>query len=133
MDIIKEITKSQTKKEIPDFRIGDKVKVEERIVEQDKIRVQSFEGIVIARKGSGVSETFTVRKMSHGVGVEKIYPLHSPFIQKISIIRRGKVRRAKLYYLRKKIGREAKIEEKEGFREEEIKSVLSGEENNKKE
>jgi len=129
MDIIKEITKNQLKKEIPDIRIGDKVRVEEKIVEQDKVRIQTFEGIVIAKKGGGISETFTVRKISYGVGVEKTYPLHSPLIQKITIIRRGKVRRAKLYYLRKKIGKAARVEEKEGVKEETAEEdVLLGKE-----
>ncbi|MCM8766379.1 MAG: 50S ribosomal protein L19 [Candidatus Omnitrophica bacterium] len=122
METINRLTQEYLKKDIPEFRIGDKVKVEEKIVEQDKFRIQIFEGIVIARKGQGISETFTVRKISHGVGVEKTYPLHSPFIQGISVLRKGKVRRAKLYYLREKIGRGARIEEKEGLNKEEIET-----------
>jgi len=114
MDIIKEINQKQLRKDIPAFRVGDKIRVEEKIVEQDKTRIQAFEGVVIARKGSGISETFTVRKISHGEGVERIFPIHSPFIKEIKVIRQGKVHRAKLYYLREKIGRGARVEEKEG-------------------
>jgi len=114
MDIIKEIHQKQLRKDIPAFRVGDKIRVEEKIVEQDKTRIQAFEGVVIARKGSGISETFTVRKISHGEGVERIFPIHSPFIKEIKVIRQGKVHRAKLYYLREKIGRGARVEEKEG-------------------
>ncbi|MGE4357931.1 MAG: 50S ribosomal protein L19 [Candidatus Omnitrophota bacterium] len=110
MDVIKDITKNYMKKEIPQFSIGDTVRVEEKIVEQDKSRIQVFEGIVIARKGRGISETFTVRKITHGVGVEKTYPLHTPFVQSITLVRQGKLRRAKLYYIRKKIGKKARIE-----------------------
>ncbi|MFN7170196.1 MAG: 50S ribosomal protein L19 [Candidatus Omnitrophota bacterium] len=125
MEIINEITQGYLKKELPEFRIGDRVRVEEKIVEQDKSRTQIFEGIVIARKGKGISETFTVRKISHGVGVEKTYPIHSPFVQGIHVLRKGKVRRAKLYYLRKKVGRGARIEEKEGIKEEVERDELS--------
>ncbi len=114
MGIVKEIGHRQLRKDIPDFRIGDKVRVEEKILEQDKTRLQTFEGVVIARKGSGISETFTLRKISHGEGVERIFPLHSPLLKEVSVVRQGKVRRAKLYYLREKVGRGAKVEEKEG-------------------
>jgi large subunit ribosomal protein L19 len=114
MDIIKETEQKQLRKNLSSFRVGDKVKVEEQVVEQDKTRIQVFEGVVIARKGGGISETFTVRKISHGEGVEKIFPLQSPLIKEIKVIREGKVRRAKLYYLRRKIGKGAKVEEKEG-------------------
>ncbi|MCM8783815.1 MAG: 50S ribosomal protein L19 [Candidatus Omnitrophica bacterium] len=117
MEIINDLTRSYVKKTIPVFKIGDTVRVEEKIVEQDKSRIQIFEGIVIARKGSGISETFTVRKITYGVGVEKTYPLHSPFVEGISVIRKGRVRRVKLYYLRAKIGKGARIEEKEGLKE----------------
>lgn len=86
--------------ELPDFRPGDTVNVAVRVVEGDKERIQNFQGVVIARRGSGVSETFRVRKISNGVGVERIFPLHSPIIQNISVVNRGSVRRAKLYYLR---------------------------------
>lgn len=116
-NIIKEIEQRQLRKDIPVFRVGDKVRVEEKIVEQDTTRIQAFEGVIIARKGGGLSETFTVRKISHGEGVEKIFPLHSPLINSIEVIRKGKVRRAKLYYLRKKVGRGAKVEEKEEIKE----------------
>lgn len=117
MKIIKDIEAKYLRKDLPDFRPGDKIRVEEKIVEQDKTRIQAFEGIVIARKGSAVSETFTVRKISHGEGVERIFPLHSPFIKEIKLISRGKVRRAKLYYLREKIGKKAKVEEQERLRD----------------
>lgn len=116
-NIIKEIEQRQLRKDIPVFRVGDKVRVEEKIVEQASTRIQAFEGVVIARKGGGLSETFTVRKISHGVGVEKIFPLQSPLINSIEVVRKGKVRRAKLYYLRKKVGKGAKVEEKEEVKE----------------
>lgn len=103
------------KKEVPEFNIGDRVKVHVKVIEGDKERIQPFEGVVIARKGSGIKETFMVRKVSFGIGVERIFPLHSPTIDKIEVVRRGAVRRAKLYYLRSKKGKAAKI--KEGERE----------------
>ncbi len=103
------------KKEVPQFNIGDRVRVYVKVIEGDKERIQPFEGDVIARKGSGIRETFMVRKVSFGIGVERIFPLHSPTIDKIEVIRRGAVRRAKLYYLRGKKGKHAKI--KEGERE----------------
>lgn len=103
------------KKEIPQFNIGDSVRVHVKVIEGDKERIQPFEGVVISRKGSGIRETFMVRKVSFGIGVERIFPLHSPTIEKIEVIRRGAVRRAKLYYLRGKKGKAAKI--KEGERE----------------
>jgi large subunit ribosomal protein L19 len=96
----------------PDFRPGDTVRVHVRVVEGDKERIQVFQGVVIARRGGGTRETFTVRKMSGGVGVERIFPLHSPNVDKIEVIRRGKVRRAKLYYLRELRGKAARIEER---------------------
>ncbi|MEM9407028.1 MAG: 50S ribosomal protein L19, partial [Acidobacteriota bacterium] len=96
----------------PDFRAGDTVKVHVRVIEGSKERIQIFQGLVIARKGSGTRETFTVRKMSGQIGVERIFPLHSPVVDKIEVMRRGKVRRAKLYYLRKLRGKAARIEEK---------------------
>ncbi len=98
-------------KEVPDFRPGDTVKVHVRVSEANRQRIQVFEGVVIARKHGGVRETFTVRKISGGVGVERIFPLYSPVIDKIEIVRRGKVRRAKLYYLRKLSGKASRIEE----------------------
>ncbi|MBF0342666.1 MAG: 50S ribosomal protein L19 [Nitrospirae bacterium] len=100
------------KKEIPVFNIGDTVRISVRVVEGDKERIQPYEGIVIARKHGGLRETITVRKISFGVGVERIFPLHSPIIKDIQLIKRGDVRRAKLYYLRHKKGKDAKIKEK---------------------
>lgn len=100
------------KKDIPKFNIGDTISVDVKIVEEGKTRAQSFEGIVIARKGSGLGETFTVRKISYGEGVERVFPIHSPSIEKISVTRKGDVRRAKLYYLKKKIGKKTKVDEK---------------------
>ena len=112
MDALKTIAEDSVKKELPSFGIGDTVKVDVNIREGDRERIQVFEGTVIARKGSGVSETFTVRRVSYGVGVEKVFPLHSPIIEKIETVRAGKVRRAKLYYLRDRVGKSAKIKEK---------------------
>lgn len=100
------------KKDIPRFDIGDTVDVQVKIVEEGKARVQSFEGIVIARRGSGIRETMTVRKISYGEGVERVFPLHSPSIDKLVVVKKGDVRRAKLYYLKKKVGKETKVEEK---------------------
>ena len=101
------------KKEMTDFNVGDTVKVYVKVVEGDKERIQPFQGVVIARKGSGARETFMVRKISFGVGVEKIFPVYSPNINKIEVIKRGSVRRAKLYYIRAKKGKAAKIKDKE--------------------
>lgn len=98
---------------LPDFEIGDSVKVHVKVIEGEKERVQVFEGVVIARKGKKVSETFTVRKISYNVGVERIFPVNSPNIAKVEVVRKGKVRRAKLYYLRDKIGKHAKVPERE--------------------
>ncbi len=100
------------KTDVPDFRAGDSVRVHVRVVEGQKERVQVFQGVVIARRGSGTSETFTVRKTSSGVAVERIFPLHSPNLTKIDVFRRGKVRRSKLYYLRSLRGKAARIEER---------------------
>jgi large subunit ribosomal protein L19 len=97
---------------IPDFRAGDTVRVHVRVVEGERERVQVFEGIVIRRRGSGLSKTFTVRKLSFGVGVERTFPLHSPMIARIEVATRGDVRRAKLYYLRARVGKKAKVKEK---------------------
>jgi large subunit ribosomal protein L19 len=104
MNKIEEITKSQIRTDIPEFRVGDTVKVDVKIVEGKRERIQAFEGIVVSRKGSGVSETFTVRKKSFGVGVERIFPLHAPTIDSIKVIKKGKVRRVKLNFLKNKIG-----------------------------
>lgn len=112
MDKLAAAVVDQLKSDITNFRPGDTVAVEVRIKEGDKERVQRFQGVVIARKGGGVSETFTVRKISNGIGVERIFPLHSPNILRIERISQGKVRRAKLYYLRKLKGKAARIKEK---------------------
>ena len=100
------------KKEITDFGIGDTVDVQMKIVEEGKSRIQTFEGVVIARAGEGLTETFTVRKISYGEGVEMVFPLHTPSIDKIKLVKKGDVRRAKLYYLKRKVGKETKVEEK---------------------
>ena len=105
--IIKEITASQVKNDIPPFKVGDGVRVHAKVREGDKERVQIFSGIVIARKGSGIHETFTVRRISYGEGVERVFPVNSPRIEKIEVEREGKVRRAKLFYLRGRKGKEA--------------------------
>ena len=110
-DIIKKIEDAQLKTEIPEFRVGDTVKVYAKIKEGNRERTQAFEGTVIKRQNGGVRETFTVRKFSNGIGVEKSWPLHSPVVEKIEVIRHGKVRRAKLYYLRNLTGKAAKIKE----------------------
>ncbi|MEN2985921.1 MAG: 50S ribosomal protein L19 [Thermodesulfovibrionaceae bacterium] len=110
--IIRSIEERFKKNDIPDFRPGDTVRVHVKVKEADKERIQTFEGVVIARRGSGLRETFTVRKISFGVGVERVFPLHSPIIDKIEVVRKGDVRRAKLYYLRGKKGKEAKVKEK---------------------
>ena len=112
MEKIQAFVSEQLKTEIPQFGIGDGVKVYVRIVEGEKTRTQLFEGTVIARHGGGISETFTVRRVSYGVGVEKTFPIHSPNVEKIEIFRRAKVRRAKLYYLRDRVGKAAKVKEK---------------------
>lgn len=112
MDKIQAFASEQLKSELPEFGIGDGVKVYVRITEGEKQRIQLFEGTVIARHGGGISETFTVRRVSYGVGVEKTFPLHSPNVDKIEVYREGKVRRAKLYYLRSRVGKAAKVKEK---------------------
>ena len=111
-DIIKKIEDAQLKTEIPEFRVGDTVKVYAKIKEGNRERTQAFEGTVIKRQNGGVRETFTVRKFSNGIGVDKSWPLHSPVVEKIEVIRHGKVRRAKLYYLRDRVGKAAKVKEK---------------------
>jgi len=105
-------TQKEWLKNVPPFRAGDTVRVNVRVKEGDKERLQAFEGVVIARKGSGVSATFTVRKISNGVGVERIFPLHSPMLESVSVMRRGRVRRAKLFYLRELTGKATRIREK---------------------
>ena len=111
MDALKMISESSLKSEVPQFSVGDTVKVHVKIREGDRERIQVFEGTVIARKGSGVSETFTVRRLSYGVGIERVFPLHSPNVAKVEIVRYGRVRRAKLYYLRDRVGKAAKVKE----------------------
>ena len=110
--LIELIEAKHKKKDMPKFNIGDTLDVQLKIVEEGKSRLQSFEGIAIARAGSGLGETITVRKISYGEGVELVLPLHSPSVEKISVVKKGDVRRAKLYYLKKKIGKETKVEEK---------------------
>lgn len=109
--LIEAVTKSQLRTDLPSFRPGDTLRVHVRIIEGTRERIQVFEGVVIKRRGGGVSETFTVRKISSGVGVERTFPLHTPKIEKIEVKRRGKVRRAKLYYLRSLRGKAARIQE----------------------
>ena len=111
MDLIQAVEAEQMKENAVNFRIGDTVKVHFKIVEGQTERIQIFQGIVLASKGTGVRRTFTVRKMSYGVGVERVFPVHSPRIDRIEVVRRGRVRRAKLYYLRKRIGKAAKVSE----------------------
>ena len=110
-NLIREITQEKLKSDIPAFRPGDTLKVHVKVVEGQRERIQIFEGFVVKRRGSGVSATFTVRKISNGVGVERTFPLHSPRVDKIEVARRGKVRRAKLYYMRKLRGKAARIQE----------------------
>ena len=111
MDLIQAFTNEQLKKDMPLVRIGDTVRVHNKIKEGARERVQLFEGTVIAKHGGGISETFTVRRISYGVGVEKTFPIHSPNVEKVDIIRVGKIRRAKLYYLRGRVGKASKVKE----------------------
>ena len=111
MKLVDEITKSQLRSDLPDFKSGDEVKVSVRIIEGNKSRIQNFQGVVICRRGGGVSETFTVRKISSGIGVERTFPINSPVIAGIQVIRRGKVRRNKITYIRKLSGKSARIKE----------------------
>ena len=110
-DYIKNLEASQMKAEVADFAVGDTVKVHNKIKEGKRERIQIFEGTVIKRQGGSNRETFTVRKFSNGVGVEKTWPVHSPFVEKIEVVRHGKVRRAKIYYLRSRVGKAAKVKE----------------------
>ncbi len=112
MEILKQIEQEQLKQDLPNFGPGDTVKVHLRVKEGKRERIQIFEGLVIKRQNSGLRETFTVRKLSFGVGVEKTFPVHSPVIEKIEVTRRGKVRRAKINYIRKRVGKAAKVKEK---------------------
>ncbi len=111
MDIIKAIEAEQMKDSVEEFRIGDTVQVHFKIIEGQTERIQVFEGLVIAKKNSGVRKTFVVRKMSYGVGVERVFPLHSPRIDKLVVVRKGRVRRSKLYYIRDRVGKAAKVQE----------------------
>ena len=110
-DIIKAIEDAQLKSEVTDFRVGDTVKVYAKVIEGSRERIQVFEGTVLKRQNGGARETFTVRKSSNGIGVEKTWPLHSPIVEKIEVVRRGKARRAKLFYLRDRVGKAAKVKE----------------------
>lgn len=111
MKVISELEKDFMKKEMPDFNVGDVVKVFVKIKEGDKVRLQAFEGTVIGKKGSGIRETFAVRRVSYGEGIERIFQLHSPSVDSVAVVKRGKVKRAKLYYLKKKVGKGIKVEE----------------------
>lgn len=112
MDILKSIENEQLRADVPSLEIGDYIKVHAKIIEGNRERIQVFEGTIIAKKGSGLKETFTVRRVSYGVGVERIFPVHSPRIDHIETVRKGVVRRAKLYYLRDRVGKAAKIKER---------------------
>ena len=109
--IIDAINQENVKQSVPEFSVGDTVKVMVKVIEGDRERLQAFEGVVIARKNGGISETFTVRRISFGIGVEKTFPIHSPKVADIQVVRRGKVRRAKLYYLRDRVGKSSKVKE----------------------
>ena len=111
MDALKLISQSSRKANVPEFNVGDTVKVHVQIKEGEKSRIQVFEGTVIAKKHGGISETFTVRRVSHGCGIERVFPVHSPAVDKVEVVRYGKVRRAKLYYLRDRVGKAAKVKE----------------------
>ena len=111
MDLVKVLSEQQLKSDLPELKIGDTVKVHAKIKEGNRERIQVFEGTVIAKQHGGIEETFTVRRVSYGVGVEKVFPLHAPSIEKVELVRHGKVRRAKLYYLRGRVGKAAKVKE----------------------
>ena len=111
MDKIQAFVNEQLKTEVPQFEIGDSVVVHNKIKEGNRERIQLFDGLVIAKKNGGIAETFTVRKIAYGIGVEKTFPLHSPNVVKVDVTRRGKVRRAKLYYVRERVGKAAKVKE----------------------
>ena len=115
MNKVNNLVADQLKTDLPDFKPGDTVAVDVKVIEGQKERIQVFEGNVIARTGKGINATFTVRKISNGVGVERIFPLHAPTVDSVKVLRRGKVRRAKLYYLRKLRGKKARIKEKREF------------------
>ena len=111
MDALKQIAQDSLKAELPVVNVGDTVKVHVKIKEGERERIQFFEGTVIAKKHGGISETFTVRRVAHGVGIERVFPIHSPSVSKVEIVRKGRVRRGKLYYLRKRVGKAAKVKE----------------------
>lgn len=111
MDAMKTITEGMLKAELPEFKVGDTVNVGVRIKEGDRERIQAFEGTVIAKKHGGIAETFTVRRTSYGVGVERVFPINSPFVDSVRVVRKGRVRRAKLFYLRNRTGKAAKVKE----------------------
>ncbi len=111
MDALKLISNSSLKSEVPVLNVGDTVKVHVRIKEGDKSRIQVFEGTIISKKHGGINETFTVRRVAHGCGIERVFPVHSPVVEKVEIVRSGRVRRAKLYYLRSRVGKAAKVKE----------------------
>ena len=111
MDAMKVFTEELLKKDAPQFNVGDTVRVSVRIKEGERERIQAFDGTVIAKKHGGIAETFTVRRTSYGVGVERVFPVHSPFVEKVEVVRKGKVRRAKLFYLRERTGKAAKVKE----------------------
>ena len=122
---IETIAQPQLKKDLPDIRPGDTVRVNTRVIEGEKERIQAFEGVVIARSGGGLGETFTVRKISYGIGVERTFPIHSPRIESIKVVRRGRVRRAKLYYLRDRVGKRTRIKDRrKAVKEEWLKAAL---------
>ncbi len=112
MNTLQEVEKEYLRSDLPEFRAGDTLRVHVKVSEGDKQRIQLFQGVVIARRGTGTGESFTVRKMSGGIGVERVFPIHSPILDKIEVVRRGRVRRAKLYYLRGLRGKAARIEER---------------------
>ncbi len=123
MNVLDAVDAATLRKDIPNFRPGDELKVHVRVIEGNKSRIQVFQGLVIARQGSGARETFTIRKLSYGVGVERIFPVHAPVIEKIELVRKGEVRRAKLYYLRELRGKAAKIRERRGA--EDLEAIYS--------
>ena len=111
MDAMKIITEGMIKEDRPEFNVGDTVRVSVRIMEGERERIQAFEGTVIAKKHGGVAETFTVRRTAYGVGIERVFPVNSPFVEKVEVVRKGRVRRAKLFYLRERTGKAAKVKE----------------------
>ena len=113
MDLLKQVSDSSLKSELPEFSVGDTVKVDVQIKEGNRERIQIFEGFVLKRQNGGIGETFTVRRIASGVGVEKTFPIHSPLVEKIEVVKRGKVRRARLHYMRARTGKSAKIKSKE--------------------